>query len=43
MRLKAEIGDRARVMYDKPYEDPTADPSLRIEVLANGTLRSIRV
>ena len=43
IRLKVEIGDQARVMYDKPCEDPTADPTQRVEVLADGSLRTIHL
>ncbi len=43
IRLKAEIGDQARVMYDKAFEDPTADPTQRVEVLADGSLRTIHL
>ena len=43
VRLKAEIGDHARVMYDKPTEDLKADPTQRVEVLADGSLRTIHV
>ena len=44
-RLKAELGDQVRVVYDKPIEDPGYVPGaraeVRTEILADGTLNPI--
>lgn len=44
-RLKAELGDQVRVVYDKPVEDPAyklrAPTQVRMEVLSDGTLKPI--
>ena len=37
-RLKAEIGDQARVLYEAPYEDPIGRRLRPVEILANGSL-----
>ncbi len=37
-RLKAEVGETYRVIYDKPYEDPNHRIDERCEVLADGSL-----
>ncbi len=42
-RLKLEIGDQARVIYTQPSEDPSAVRTLRTEILADGTPKSIAV
>ena len=36
-RLKAELGDAARVYYEKPVEDPNQSINERVELLADGT------
>lgn len=40
-RLKAEIGDQARVVYERPYEDPIGRRLAPVEFLADGTLRRL--
>ncbi len=35
-RLKAELGDAARVYYEKPFEDPNQRVNERVEILADG-------
>ena len=40
-RLKAEIGDQARVIYCKASEDPESTHTRRTEILADGTLKPI--
>jgi hypothetical protein len=40
-RLKKEIGDQARVVYERPYEDPIGRRLSPVEVLADGTLRRL--
>ena len=42
-RLKAEIGDQARVIYYKASEDPASVRTERTEILADGTLKPITV
>ncbi len=42
-RLKAEVGDAYRVIYDKPFEDPNHRIDERREILADGSLVSIPV
>lgn len=37
--LKAELGDVARVIYEKPFEDPGRDIDERQEMLAGGEVR----
>jgi hypothetical protein len=39
--LKAELGDAARVIYEKPYEDSGRDDQERREILANGAVRNL--
>ncbi len=41
IRLKAELGDTAIVIYEKPYEDPGRDLAERTEVLAGGKLKPL--
>lgn len=38
-RLKAELGDAAVVIYEKPFEDPNRNEHERTEILAGGKLR----
>lgn len=38
VKLKHELGERARVYYEKPYEDPNCHLNGIREVLANGRL-----
>lgn len=44
-RLKDELGDQVRVVYDKAAEDPSyvmgASTEIRTEILADGSLRPI--
>lgn len=42
-RLKAEVGDAYRVIYDKPFEDPNHRIDERREILADGSLVPIPV
>jgi hypothetical protein len=42
-RLKAQVGDQVRVVYDKSGEDPASVLTERIEILADGTLKRITV
>lgn len=37
-RLKAELGDAARVYYEKPVEDPNQRVNERVEILAGGAV-----
>ena len=37
-RLKAELGDAARIYYEKPCEDPNQRVAERVEILADGTV-----
>jgi hypothetical protein len=37
-KLKTEIGDRARIIYEKPFEDPDREQDERREVLSDGSL-----
>jgi hypothetical protein len=37
-RLKVELGEAARVIYEKPYEDPAREIDERREVLLDGSL-----
>lgn len=37
-RLKAELGDVARIYYEKPVEDPNQRVNERVEILADGTV-----
>ena len=37
-RLKAELGDAARIYYEKPCEDPNQRINERVEILADGTV-----
>lgn len=39
IRLKAELGDAAVVIYEKPFEDPNRNEHERTEILAGGQLR----
>ncbi len=43
-KLKAELGDQARVIYCKPLEDPACwtAPDVEIEILDDGTLKPIK-
>lgn len=42
-RLKAEIGDQARVVYYMASEDPASVRTERTEVMGDGSLKEIRV
>lgn len=37
-RLKAELGDAARIYYEKPFEDPNRRVQERVELLADGSV-----
>lgn len=37
-RLKAELGDAARIYYEKPVEDPNQRINERVEILAGGAI-----
>lgn len=37
-RLKAELGDAARIYYEKPVEDPNQRVHERVEILADGSV-----
>jgi len=39
--LKEEVGDKYRVVYDKPFEDPNGCINERTEILATGELLSL--
>lgn len=39
--LKQEIGDAARVIYEKPFEDPNSDDDNRLEVLQDGVFKQL--
>lgn len=41
IRLKAELGERATVIYEKPYEDNGREVGERTEVLAGGELKPL--
>jgi hypothetical protein len=38
LRLKQEVGDVARIVYEKPFEDPEKEQDERREILSDGTL-----
>lgn len=42
-RLKAQVGDQARVIYCKPFEDHGSVHTERTEILVDGTLKPITV
>lgn len=39
--LKQEIGDAARIIYEKPFEDPNKDNDDRREILSDGSLLAL--
>ena len=41
IRLKAELGDSAIVVYEKPYEDAGRDIDERTEILTGGKLKPL--
>ena len=41
-RLKAELGPDIKVIYEKPCEDPSDSFEMRTEILADGSLKTLR-